>query len=198
MGSNIISLLSRFNSFLLSTAGVFLLFSCTSAIGNIDYLEQTLKLAGNNKIELLKVLEHYKNTQDTLKYKAAKFLISNMFVHGYIDRNNAQIVEVAKLEFKKTKTISNTTKGLLSKHEGLEAHITYDARKISSEYLINNIDLAFFEWKKRPWSKYYSFDAVSVAIYVLEEFRYPYACRRLPFLTRNLFFSHLERGAGYD
>lgn len=29
----------------------------------------------------------------------------------------------------------------------------YDSKVITSEYLIENIDLAFQEWQKRPWNK---------------------------------------------
>lgn len=34
----------------------------------------------------------------------------------------------------------------------------YDSKVITSEYLIENIDLAFQEWQKRPWNKSLSFD----------------------------------------
>ena len=43
-------------------------------------VEQTLILAGKNKTELIKVLNHYKG-KDKLKYKAACFLIGNMPYH---------------------------------------------------------------------------------------------------------------------
>lgn len=35
---------------------------------------------------------------------------------------------------------------------------TYDAHVITADYLIENIDLAFEEWEKRPWNKYFTFD----------------------------------------
>jgi len=45
-------------------------------------LENALELAGRNRIEIEKVLTHYrKNPIDSLKYKAAIFLIENMPGH---------------------------------------------------------------------------------------------------------------------
>jgi hypothetical protein len=56
----------------------FLLFSCTSH----SALEQSLHLAGANRPELEKVLQRYKaNPADSLKYRAACFLIENMPYH---------------------------------------------------------------------------------------------------------------------
>ena len=45
-------------------------------------VERALKLAGDNRAELEKVLEHYrKRPEDKLKLKAAYFLIANMPYH---------------------------------------------------------------------------------------------------------------------
>ena len=53
---------------------ILLFVSCKAS--NDKYLEQCLILAGKNRIEFEKVLNHYKN--DPLKIEAAKFLIRNM------------------------------------------------------------------------------------------------------------------------
>ncbi len=60
---------------------IFLLtsFIILSACKNNTALEKTLDAAGSNRVQLEKVLIHYKeNDPDPLKYKAASFLISNM------------------------------------------------------------------------------------------------------------------------
>jgi hypothetical protein len=64
---------------------IFLLFSCTqNQTGFSKELEHALRLAGNNRPELEKVLQHYKN--DELKLRAALFLIENMPHHySYAD-----------------------------------------------------------------------------------------------------------------
>lgn len=56
-----------------------LLFSCSST--EMNKLALALDSAGDNREELLKVLQYYKNDPDTLKYKAAVYLIQNMPYH---------------------------------------------------------------------------------------------------------------------
>lgn len=52
---------------------------CSSEPTSNDPLEQNLRLAGKNRSELEKVLQHYRqNPKDSLQLKAAIFLISNM------------------------------------------------------------------------------------------------------------------------
>lgn len=60
--------------FSLSSLCFFIIAGCTS---KYDYIYQITK---ENKEELQKVLDYYK--KETIKYKAADFLIANM-VHGY-------------------------------------------------------------------------------------------------------------------
>ena len=54
---------------------MILLCSCEQKV------DLALKFAGDNRQELEKVLDHFKNDPDPLKYKAAKFLIENMPYH---------------------------------------------------------------------------------------------------------------------
>jgi hypothetical protein len=58
---------------------LIILYSCQ--LKN-EQLEYSLQLAGDNRAELEKVLTHYsQNPADSLKYRAAVFLISNMAGH---------------------------------------------------------------------------------------------------------------------
>jgi hypothetical protein len=58
----------------------------SSIEGSISSLELALRMAKNNRTELEKVLYFYqKNLADSLKYKAACFLIENMPYHSYTD-----------------------------------------------------------------------------------------------------------------
>lgn len=77
-----------------------LLFSCQSS--EEKQLEKVLTLSGNNRPELEKVLEHYKeNEADSLKLRAAKFLIMNMPGHqSYIGKDIEEYyVEAEKIIF---------------------------------------------------------------------------------------------------
>ena len=52
-------------------------------------LDKALSNAGNNRSELVKVLDHFKNDPDPLKYKSAVFIIENMPYHGTRYAQNA-------------------------------------------------------------------------------------------------------------
>lgn len=54
---------------------------------NVTSLETVLQVAGENRQELEKVLHYYRiNLPDSLKYKAANFLIENIPFYTYSDR----------------------------------------------------------------------------------------------------------------
>ena len=61
------------------TAVTIALVSCDSR------MTDTLTIAGKNQTELLKVIDHYTERGDTLKLKAATFLIENMKEHYYTE-----------------------------------------------------------------------------------------------------------------
>lgn len=61
---------------LLPLFGLFFLFSCTST--EDKDVSSALELAGNNRAELQKVLDHYSKPEDSLKLRAAEYLIVNM------------------------------------------------------------------------------------------------------------------------
>lgn len=85
-----------------------LLFSCQSS--EEKQLEKVLTLAGNNRPELEKVLEHYKeNEADSLKLRAAKFLIMNMPGH------QSYIGKILKNIMSKLKRLSSPTERLMNR-----------------------------------------------------------------------------------
>ena len=132
----------------------FVVFFCSSCI-NDTRLERALNLAGDNRSELLKVLNHFQNNEE--KEKAARFLIYNMIYHY--------------TEFDKLFSPVGNSYDLHFDHQNLKCefdslvksgyilhNIKYaDIENIKSDYLIENIDLAFAVWK-RPWANKISFD----------------------------------------
>lgn len=65
-----------------NTSVTSLIFCVLLAIWSCDHeLQHALNMSGSNKPELEKVLEHFKNDSNPLKYNAAKFLIKNMAYH---------------------------------------------------------------------------------------------------------------------
>lgn len=141
----------RYN--LVLTMFVSLLFS--GCVAKVDRLEYALEFAGENRKELEKVLEYYRN--DSLKYRAACFLIENM-PHWYAyDGWQLDTLEVLMKRDREGK-LSKDDKVRWGSFDYHTLNKVYDSKVIKSEYLIENINLAFQEWQKRPWNKSLSFD----------------------------------------
>lgn len=137
--------------------GVLFLGLFTSCLSSgSDKLAYALEQAKQNREELFKVLAHYQNDADTLKYKAAIYLIENM-PYQYSSLNTEQTkVEAAKTAFLKDGFIHpDSLQSLLTQCRNFT--IAEDLKTIKSDYLIRNIDMAFEAWHKRPWGKHYTF-----------------------------------------
>lgn len=115
-----------------------------------DRLQYALEFAGKNRIELEKVLEHYKS--DSLKYRAACFLIKNM--PRWYAYDGWQLDTLHTLMSKQLKgTLTEDEKKRWQGFDYRTLKKVYDAHIITSDYLIENIDMAFKEWRERPWNR---------------------------------------------
>lgn len=132
----------------------YLFYSCLSFEDR--QLEYALIFAGDNRSELEKVLEHY--ASDPEKLESARFLIRNMpRYYGYegwrLDSIQKVLAVAEQEQFVTDSAISKWIKVspyLLPK--------VYDAHVITSDYLIENIDLSFKVWKGSLWNRNLSFD----------------------------------------
>ena len=137
-------------------------------------LEQALQIAGLNRPELEKVLTHYKD--DTLKYKAAVFLIENMPGHySYsgdgIHEYYREIDSLLNTDLKAFDMIGESER-ITKKHPYLTFNTVDDIYVMKSDYLIRNIDDAFKLWKEKPWAEHLTFDQFC-------EYLLPYKCIEL-------------------
>ncbi|MDR1227160.1 MAG: discoidin domain-containing protein [Prevotellaceae bacterium] len=138
---------------------LFLLISwfCLSC-GNHYPLEikEALQQAGKNRHELEKVLEHYSsNPADSLKHKAAEFLIANM-PGKYSEYYDAPWNDVATVCLRWTS--SSDIQSVLDAYKLGALVKREDVKYITADYLISNIELAFQAWQDKPWGKYISFE----------------------------------------
>lgn len=150
---------------LANLCSVFLMVSlstftaCSSR--EVDYLEQSLQLAGENRTELEKVLCHYKD--DPKKLAAARFLIENMPAHySYKGNEIEEYYSIAKRIFRTKLTPKQQADSIAyiaqSVYPNLRCDTVCDVKIITSEFLIQNIDKAFIEWETRPWAAHLTFD----------------------------------------
>ena len=143
-----------------------LLFSCQSS--EEKQLEKVLTLSGNNRPELEKVLEHYKeNEADSLKLRAAKFLIMNMPGHqSYIGKDIEEYyVEAEKIIFSDRKIDEqvNELNNLLLEFPSDDFEFKEDYSVIKASYLIQSIDAAFDDWQQGRWARGFFKSTITVS-----------------------------------
>ena len=142
---------------------LLLLFSCKGRQTN--YLEQALALAGDNRPELEKVLQRYaSNPGDSLKYRAAVFLIENMPEHysckypDYLQSYYDELCNGVSLDY------DNITNKHIIEHISAEYNsdtintTVMDIQTLTAEYIIDNIERAFDVWENGEWATHVSFD----------------------------------------
>ncbi len=112
--------------------------------------------------ELQKVIDHYSQSPaDSLKLRAAYFLIGNMDVHYTVDskelRNFYSFIDSVYTIEKPIYWYDSIYKDYLSTHPTIDLKTYPDKDYIKAEYLIKNIDQAF-EYHNTPWTKHLTFD----------------------------------------
>ena len=137
------------------------LYSCADKEKNL--LEQALSFAGDNRKELESVLQHYSNPKDSLKLKAAEFLIANM--PGHYSYKNENIAQRYYDEVKDSVSINNTNvenksaiEKISSKYNQSSFGYIWDSYIITAGFLIDNIEKAFDVWQNGEWATHVSFD----------------------------------------
>ena len=126
-----------------------------------DSRNEALRYAGNNRSELEKVLDHYKD--DPEKLAAAMFLIENMSGHySYRSDSIHTYYNIAREVFKSGLSPKEQSDSLLhicdTRFPNLDHDTICDAEVIKADFLIRNIDQAFEQWKTRPWASHLTFD----------------------------------------
>ena len=120
-------------------------------------VERALKLAGDNRAELEKVLAHYgQRPEDELKLQSAYFLIANMPYHYTVEDARMDSFRTYLRGIEPDKWTWATFEKEVYPAAG-KIEIKPDLYHITSEYLIRNIDFSFQVWQETPWGKYVSF-----------------------------------------
>lgn len=147
---------------------IIFLSSCYHISDDIpDDTAKVLRMAGNNRSELERVLEYYRG--DSLKFRAACFLIANMADEYAIvptDTSDIYIRSFPELKMIHEEqawepSISKIGAYLDSIRSIKKPQMTIirDINVITADFLIENIDLAFTAWEKFNGSDAYAFEA---------------------------------------
>lgn len=134
--------------------------SCTSLkLDESDPINGVLDKAGHNRSELEKVLLHYQD--DTLKLKAARWLILNMPGHYSFDGPQIDSLEKILSPMNQYVVNFNLEPAVVDRWNSQsfadftrKDHVRY----IKSDLLISTIDMAFDQWRNRKWNNDLSFE----------------------------------------
>lgn len=154
--------------FLLVVSGSSFLFSCSEkrkSAPTLSLLEVALQQAGENRVELGKVLLRYQsNTADSLKYEAACFLIENMPYYTYYKGQLLEdyltyytLLQDARSNGVSPQAMVDSMNRMYGPFALESLQYCTDITTVDSTYLCNNIDWAFKAWQEQPWGKTVSF-----------------------------------------
>ncbi len=150
---------------------VFLLTlsSCNSIPASVEVV---LESAGSNRTELEKVIAHYQKTNEVQKVQAAYFLIENMKEKYSLDGESVRNFDVVfdildslqknnverPLILSIFKTKWDSVVSIYGRPHIFKATVVEDIKVIKAAFLIENIDLAFEQWKNNRFSEALSFE----------------------------------------
>ena len=126
-------------------------------------IEEALSKAAGNRKELFRVIRHYQDSKDSLKFRAALFLTKNMTDKCYLNGRSVDeyytfidsVYQIRQEEYDIPAIYEDFKKEAIYLKE--EPVINLDIRTLSADYLIGNIEEAFAVWN-RPWNQHLSFD----------------------------------------
>ncbi len=129
------------------------LSACTSR--NPNYLEQSLQLAGKNRGELEKVLDHYKDNPQ--KLAAAHFLIENMPYHYYFAGKGMEDYDsiYARMAIEPKQLRDSIFREMMMDIHFEEKIPRWDIEALDAEQLIKAVEDACMTWQQASWSKNY-------------------------------------------
>ncbi len=143
------------STILIIVMGVFLWIGCFMSCDRLP--EQAFQQAGDNRAELEKVLAHFKDNPDPLKYRAAKFLIENMpynytYEGSAVERYDSVYLQMADEPLpERDKFFKEHTDSIRFS----DKRFAVDIQTIKADYLIRAIDEACDTWRRTTWQDDY-------------------------------------------
>ncbi len=173
----------------LGLSALTMMFSCGRYGRDVQL---ALKYAGDNRGELEAVLEHYsQNKSDSLKLKAAIYLIGNMTWHkSYPAELYGQFCREVDSLFlcREDNDLTNEKLRAISDKYVSDMIPVPDVRIATADYLIWNIDYSFWQWHSSPFLQHLDFDRFC-------EYVLPYKCLDFQPMTRwKEEYSNVKRG----
>lgn len=139
------------------------LFLCVSFVMSATTTpEEILNKLGENRRRLEPVLLHYAGAADSLKFKAACFLLEHIPIHCSNDRiwvdKAGKALDFNELDYDSFEASLNAFERLKQKTDSIDAQalVYYDLDTLTAAFLIRQIEEAFKMWQ-HPWNHALSF-----------------------------------------
>ena len=136
-----------------------------------DQVDVALRMAGENRSELERVLEYFEKTGDKEKIAASRFLIGNMPGHKSMRGAYEEYWDEADRILSASDgslSVLDSLETLKGKYDG-RIYYDFDLNYISADYLIHDIETAFEQWRNGEWARHLTFDEFC-------EWLLPYTC----------------------
>lgn len=136
-----------------------------------DQVDVALRMAGENRSELERVLRYFEKTGDKEKIAASRFLIGNMPGHKSMRGAYEEYWDEADRTLSASDgslSILDSLEALKEKYDG-RIYYDFDLNYISADYLIHDIETAFDQWRNGEWARHLTFDEFC-------EWLLPYTC----------------------
>ena len=127
---------------------------CVACNRNLD---RALQQAGENRGEMEKVLAHFKDDPDPLKYRAAKFLIENMPYHYTYEGKAIEAYDSIYLQMA-DEPLPERNKFFKERTDSIrfsDQRFAIDIQTVKADYLIHAIDEACDTWRRSSWQDDY-------------------------------------------
>lgn len=147
------------------TSALFLIPVLLMSCNRTALFDEVMVSAGSNRKELEAVLYHYRNVDNNPeKLHIAEFLIKNLPAHySYSSSEIYEYYDYADIILADSSLTPEQKRDSLLlvtdlKYLSLPTCIVPDAQVIKADFLIDNIDKTYNQWKTCPWSSQLSFD----------------------------------------
>ena len=117
-------------------------------------LDRALQQAGDNRAEMEKVLVHFKDDPDPLKYRAAKFLIENMPYHYTYEGKAIEAYDSIYLQMA-DEPLPERNHFFKERTDNIrfsDQRFATDIQTVKADYLIRAIDEACDTWRRSSWT----------------------------------------------
>ncbi|MFC1898646.1 transglutaminase-like domain-containing protein [Candidatus Cloacimonadota bacterium] len=137
-------------------------------------IQEVIDLSEKNKKELTKAINYFQQKGDSLQLDAVLFLIENLSEHSFVeivpcDSSKNEIPwDIANYaNYKEARDALDYLEEINSGFDWKANEKLEDHKVMTADFLIKNVEDAFYAWRNLPWSKGYSFK-------VFKEFILPY------------------------